>query len=138
MKLYYCIPLTASECSEPKAAIFMVIPSKHSTLVGRGTTVSAPAFHERHYICSKTICYFFYLFFFIGTWTTTTTKSFKFWKVTYKMTTYIPKKSFHRWLTFVTYFSQVQAAHLCFFPTCIVLHPLSIKKEKKVYSVSEK
>lgn len=37
------LPVTATECSEPRAAILMVTPFKHSTLVGRGTTFAAPA-----------------------------------------------------------------------------------------------
>jgi len=40
--IVYCIPLIASECSEPRAAISMVIPSKYSTLVGKGTMLGAP------------------------------------------------------------------------------------------------
>ena len=35
------IPVTASECSQPKAAILIVTPVKDSTLLGTATTFAA-------------------------------------------------------------------------------------------------
>jgi hypothetical protein len=44
--IIYCIPLIATECSEPRAAILTVIPSKDSTLVGKGTMLGAPTWQK--------------------------------------------------------------------------------------------
>jgi len=47
MIFIFYIPLIASEWSEPRAAILMLIPFKYSTLVGKGTMFGAPTFQQK-------------------------------------------------------------------------------------------